>query len=1482
MRQKVRGLILFLAFFACASSFAITAGKFSYTGAPEDYNGDTMKVNDTMVAMSNQVFVKSQTLIDSIPDTPCVFFVIDNSPSMSFANGGLPLSDTNGYRYKVANAMIDTLYKHYPSAQVGFAVFDSALDFSTTLDPTVMSALPAPNQNMGAYMKLLTLNGSYEGTTGLALAHKYLHDSLITLPSSVKTQFATTVNQAWDLVYNQHRWRGSTNIDVGFAAAKNAMLLATHPKQDQYVVFQSDGASNCCGSTVWGFVTPGDSMPTTFTVYYNRDSIAAVPDIDSMTKMTTNIRNDGYSVNNPRSNLWPFLVSTYSSLLNFLMNNVYSAIATSSLAGPSSITIGTQTATSWIDSSFSFGTLFPLTGPVTPFTYNINYQLAVNGTVLKDTTHIVNFDVARTAGVSMDTTKFQIQRWDRALAFRYNGAPVSAITDQMDSVELRFGYSPGTANYGYSSVQVQLATRSGAQTDSEFYTLSRVGTTDTFSVKFKDTTVVPPVKGDGVLEHTSPVDTIVAIFRNHETPPLPMDTLRLSCPVFVSPGRIFLSVVNDTIHAGDTAALSGWVATARGDTLSWLDDSIKWAETPPVDGGDALIGAVGGSTRFTATQAFDSTGNNRVISLVASVVNPYNTALTVKATAHIVVVPRLSGYRIDVERIADTALFKNDLTGGRSNFYWSSAPLSTIVMDSVTDALYAYAVVRDPFGNYIRISDSTTTWTALDPDTVGALAENARDVVHLGYLTRMNAIHTGTGSVVIDEPGLPPDTVVVQLHTDRLLAIGLFNGATATPVDTVSLNTDQAINLVVEGEWVSAPSSWVPITGMWSLKPNPDTLQFVVAVPSLLAGNWSCNPLTPGHALLTVTSSGQSVTIPMIIIQSGVDSVKLVLVTNPDSCFAGRPIKIAATIGNVHGPLPGTTVQSCVYHDYLSNTPRPDFMPWLTVNGGKIPDSLDKPLQESFLNGTDTVSLVLYYAPDTTDSLHRMQLTLNSVLQATTVPFRLRPWIIDSLQIEDTNGVHLVDTLVLSQTNPGDSLRARGFDRYGNAIALDSGDGTALTTTIWSVDGALPQPAVTTGADIYYAASPARAVETGNVWATLVTDSATLRTSVPVKVLPSLPMLMSAITRDRIGGTFDSSDGLIDEIDCYFSKPVVIPNADYAYFSAVHGTDTLKITGILQLSDSSYALQIHDSLTNLSVPQTSWRPTVSVANLPVAVNASVQAADGCAPVVWQVIKHANGPNHQNDVVEVQFSENIFNRSGGQFTTANQPYQTFSAYTLTASGYVPIDSLFNGIVAFQSNQPDSVLYFTMSNGADLTDTNYIDIRAPNPLIQDQYGNVPPQDNHRCRVAIAGNAIGLTVFPNPTKGTFKHPTQSGNNGDIDLFDQPQAQQWVEQDNAGFVLLLQGVKWPQTGTGYIRANMEIYDIVGNLVNSAQTDNLFKNSQQGNSGSADVTIYWNGANHKGMLVAPGIYRAVVYINYPANSLNYKNARLVKSLGVK
>jgi hypothetical protein len=131
MKTQIRGYAFLAVCCAVTSSFAIQVGEFSYRGYLGNANGDTMKVNDTMVAMSNDIYVKAQTIIHSFVDTPSVFFIIDNSSSMNYNNSGQPLSDTNGYRYKLDSAMVDMLYQEYPSAEVGIAAFDADLIFAT-------------------------------------------------------------------------------------------------------------------------------------------------------------------------------------------------------------------------------------------------------------------------------------------------------------------------------------------------------------------------------------------------------------------------------------------------------------------------------------------------------------------------------------------------------------------------------------------------------------------------------------------------------------------------------------------------------------------------------------------------------------------------------------------------------------------------------------------------------------------------------------------------------------------------------------------------------------------------------------------------------------------------------------------------------------------------------------------------------------------------------------------------------------------------------------------------------------------------------------------------------------------------------------------------------------------------------------------------------------------------------------------------------
>ena len=96
-RGACKAFVLSISLFT-ASVSAITVGKFSYKGALEDYNNDTIRVNDTMIAMSEKIFSSTRVFADTLVDTPSIMFVIDNSTSM-ISGYNTDATDRNGNRF---------------------------------------------------------------------------------------------------------------------------------------------------------------------------------------------------------------------------------------------------------------------------------------------------------------------------------------------------------------------------------------------------------------------------------------------------------------------------------------------------------------------------------------------------------------------------------------------------------------------------------------------------------------------------------------------------------------------------------------------------------------------------------------------------------------------------------------------------------------------------------------------------------------------------------------------------------------------------------------------------------------------------------------------------------------------------------------------------------------------------------------------------------------------------------------------------------------------------------------------------------------------------------------------------------------------------------------------------------------------------------------------------------------------------------------
>ena len=113
-------------------------------------------------------------------------------------------------------------------------------------------------------------------------------------------------------------------------------------------------------------------------------------------------------------------------------------------------------------------------------------------------------------------------------------------------------------------------------------------------------------------------------------------------------------------------------------------------------------------------------------------------------------------------------------------------------------------------------------------------------------------------------------------------------------------------------------------------------------------------------------------------------------------------------------------------------------------------------------------------------------------------------------------------------------------------------------------------------------------------------------------------------------------------------------------------------------------------------------------------------------------------------------------------------------------------------------------------------------------------------------------------------------------------PYARDWVRTDRSGVVLTFDVSPRIDPSTGKLErvtGLLKIYDMIGNTVFSLDStgsrDGIFPSKWAGTDTSTfHFDMYWNGSNSRGMRVAPGIYRTMLYLKYE------HDARPVKYLG--
>ncbi len=577
-QSSIKKILLFCILFHCLI-FSKEVSKFAYKGQPEDFNDSTITVPKDMVALSEYQYVgtPTDTLVDPI-NSPAFMFVIDNSGSMSQLLTGV---DRKGNRFNVPKAVIDSLYKKSPNTQVGITVFNENLYFDPKDDPIFKSC---PQHDTGAYIPFLQLNKDYNGKKGYKILKDYLKVETEILFMGLDTLTKLIYKPSWSI-------EGLTHINAGFDAVRDAAQNTNIKKENQYVIFFSDGEATHPEEPpgLKDEYIKGIKMPTTFTMYFV-DASGQAP--QSLLQMNNNIKNNRYSLSNRKSNIWEFENTTSDTLINFIMNNILNQILKKTKLIPFNMSInGGQGVSNWDSTGFTYPSLFPLLGEETQFEYKINYHVVSDtDTVytkefMADSLVTVNYTVKIDPNQSaLSNTVFDVRKWDRDIGFYFQNTLVSEIKNSMDSLEIRFTYNGGSANYQYTQAKIEITSTTGQIQDKETFVLNNMGSY--FTKKFPLVVIgnnISPTQGDGKIQYYE-TDTLIAVFRNTEQPTLPLDTLLISSPCIFS-GKVNINHAEyyDNTADGyiDSIFINASTDIPRGFTETLVKEVVENALTLP-------------------------------------------------------------------------------------------------------------------------------------------------------------------------------------------------------------------------------------------------------------------------------------------------------------------------------------------------------------------------------------------------------------------------------------------------------------------------------------------------------------------------------------------------------------------------------------------------------------------------------------------------------------------------------------------------------------------------------------------------------------------------------------------------------------------------------------------------------------------------------------------------------------------------------------
>lgn len=530
LRIHAAAPFLFLVLLQSAPVRAAQVCDLTITACPKALPTGTLNVPLDVISLDARIPYCQETSIITSQIQPSIVFVIDNSGSMSMGFGfsDNQENDPQEARFSVVSDLLDVIKASHPGTEVGLVAFSRRLQFDHRDNPLFKTAFPNDTSQHDSYVPLIRLDQVFPGNiTGLdtlkaLLKHNDDGDMLYA------TKLAGTRTNNDQLVSTtggeQFSMRPGTDITLGFEAAKLAMVSATAPKANQFIIFLSDGTPGGVDdgrTAVQDDFEDGLNTPTTFTVYFTGSNQAPA----SIQTMTTNIRNNGYSASNPQSAHYS-VNAPATQLQTLLQNTILSRILTVPITGKGVTVVanGTtlNTTTKADSSTFLISGRVPLNAATTQIQLNYTHTIqdtTVKPSVLKDTVIGYTLNVARTAGAALPPNVTKTCREQASLSLLSGGLPLTTVTADHANLEARLTPVTGQTCTG-CAVQVSPS----ASADRETIPLVPQGAF--LSGSFTRAESIAPAAGDGKLQHLAS-DSLVLVWTNPENP---LDLVRKAYP----------------------------------------------------------------------------------------------------------------------------------------------------------------------------------------------------------------------------------------------------------------------------------------------------------------------------------------------------------------------------------------------------------------------------------------------------------------------------------------------------------------------------------------------------------------------------------------------------------------------------------------------------------------------------------------------------------------------------------------------------------------------------------------------------------------------------------------------------------------------------------------------------------------------------------------------------------------------------------------